>query len=75
MQGVIMPAIASVTDKSISHVVYSHSHADHIGGAGLLDLPADVEILASQATADALARRAVRPLCSPCHPPAWELPD
>ncbi|WP_249135777.1 MBL fold metallo-hydrolase [Bradyrhizobium sp. AUGA SZCCT0176] len=27
-------AIAEVTDKPITHIVYSHSHADHIGGAG-----------------------------------------
>lgn len=26
-------AIAEVTDKSITHIVYSHSHSDHIGGA------------------------------------------
>ncbi|WP_404516197.1 MBL fold metallo-hydrolase [Bradyrhizobium ottawaense] len=26
-------AIAEVTDKPITHIVYSHSHADHIGGA------------------------------------------
>lgn len=25
-------AIAEVTDKPITHVIYSHSHADHIGG-------------------------------------------
>jgi len=29
-------AIAEVTDKPITHVVYSHSHADHIGGARAL---------------------------------------
>jgi glyoxylase-like metal-dependent hydrolase (beta-lactamase superfamily II) len=29
-------AIAEVTDKPITHVIYSHSHADHIGGAGEL---------------------------------------
>lgn len=26
-------AIAEVTDKPITHVIYSHAHADHIGGA------------------------------------------
>ena len=30
----IPAAIASVTDQPITHVVYSHSHADHIAGAG-----------------------------------------
>jgi glyoxylase-like metal-dependent hydrolase (beta-lactamase superfamily II) len=29
-------AIAGVTDKPITHVIYSHSHADHIGGTGEL---------------------------------------
>lgn len=28
-------AIKEVTDESITHVVYTHSHADHIGGAHL----------------------------------------
>src|SRR5438876_5011046 len=28
----IPKAIAEVTDKSITHVIYSHSHIDHIGG-------------------------------------------
>jgi glyoxylase-like metal-dependent hydrolase (beta-lactamase superfamily II) len=29
-------AIAEVTDKPITHLIYSHSHADHIGGAKTL---------------------------------------
>lgn len=29
----IPKAIAEVTDKPITHLIYSHSHADHIGGA------------------------------------------
>jgi len=29
----IPQAIAEVSDKPITHIVYSHSHADHIGGA------------------------------------------
>ena len=28
----ILKAIAEVTDKPITHVIYSHSHTDHIGG-------------------------------------------
>jgi glyoxylase-like metal-dependent hydrolase (beta-lactamase superfamily II) len=28
----ILQAIAEVTDKPITHVIYSHSHIDHIGG-------------------------------------------
>jgi glyoxylase-like metal-dependent hydrolase (beta-lactamase superfamily II) len=30
-------AISAVTDKPITHVIYSHSHVDHIGGTKLLD--------------------------------------
>jgi glyoxylase-like metal-dependent hydrolase (beta-lactamase superfamily II) len=30
-------AIAEVTDQPITHVVYSHSHVDHIGGVRALD--------------------------------------
>jgi glyoxylase-like metal-dependent hydrolase (beta-lactamase superfamily II) len=29
----IPQAVAEVTDKPITHLIYSHSHADHIGGA------------------------------------------
>jgi glyoxylase-like metal-dependent hydrolase (beta-lactamase superfamily II) len=32
----IPQAIAEVTDKPITHLIYSHSHADHIGGARAL---------------------------------------
>lgn len=32
----ILKAIREVTDKPITHLVYSHSHADHIGGAKTL---------------------------------------
>jgi glyoxylase-like metal-dependent hydrolase (beta-lactamase superfamily II) len=32
----IPKAIAEVTDKPITHLVYSHAHVDHIGGAGRL---------------------------------------
>jgi glyoxylase-like metal-dependent hydrolase (beta-lactamase superfamily II) len=32
----IPKAIAEVTDKPITHIIYSHSHADHIGGTGHL---------------------------------------
>ena len=31
----ILAAIAEVTDEPITHVIYSHSHADHIGAAGI----------------------------------------
>ena len=32
----IREAVAAVTDKPITHLIYSHFHADHIGGAGTL---------------------------------------
>jgi len=32
----IPEAIAKITDKPITHLIYSHSHADHIGGAKAL---------------------------------------
>jgi glyoxylase-like metal-dependent hydrolase (beta-lactamase superfamily II) len=32
----ILKAIAEVTDKPITHVIYSHSHIDHIGGINQL---------------------------------------
>jgi glyoxylase-like metal-dependent hydrolase (beta-lactamase superfamily II) len=31
----LLKAIAEVTSEPITHVIYSHSHADHIGAAGL----------------------------------------
>lgn len=30
-------AIGNVTDKRVTHLIYSHSHADHIGSASLFD--------------------------------------
>ena len=30
-----LKAIAEVTDKPITHVIYSHAHLDHIGAAGI----------------------------------------
>ena len=52
----LLAAIASVTDEPVTHVVYSHHHADHIGGAGVL--PKTATFIAQQATADLLAREA-----------------
>ncbi len=34
--GLIRRAIAEVTDKPITHLIYSHSHVDHIAGAKVL---------------------------------------
>jgi glyoxylase-like metal-dependent hydrolase (beta-lactamase superfamily II) len=51
----ILAAIASVTDEPITHVIYSHSHADHIASASLY--PADAVYIAHEAVADAIANR------------------
>jgi glyoxylase-like metal-dependent hydrolase (beta-lactamase superfamily II) len=45
----ILKAIADVTDKPITHVIYSHSHADHIGAAGIY--PEDATVIAHEDTA------------------------
>lgn len=50
----ILAAIAEVTDEPITHVIYSHSHADHIGAAGLY--PADAVVIAHEDTAASLDR-------------------
>jgi glyoxylase-like metal-dependent hydrolase (beta-lactamase superfamily II) len=34
--GKLRQAVSEITDKPITHLIYSHSHADHIGGAGSL---------------------------------------
>lgn len=45
----ILNAISDVTDKPITHVVYSHSHADHIGAAGIY--PDSAVVIAHEDTA------------------------
>jgi glyoxylase-like metal-dependent hydrolase (beta-lactamase superfamily II) len=50
----IPKAIAEVTDKPITHLVYSHYHADHIGGA--TSLGGHPTIIAQQETNRLLAR-------------------
>lgn len=49
----MLAAIAEVTDEPITHVIYSHAHADHIGAAGMY--PADATYIAHEATAVQLA--------------------
>jgi glyoxylase-like metal-dependent hydrolase (beta-lactamase superfamily II) len=52
--GKIKQAIAEVSDKPITHMVYSHAHKDHIGGTkGLGDIPI---IIAHAETARLLKR-------------------
>ena len=49
-----LQAIAEVTDEPITHVIYSHSHADHIAAASMF--PADAVYIAHEDTAAKLAR-------------------
>ena len=51
----ILTAISSVTDEPITHVIYSHSHKDHIGAASIY--PEGVEIIAHEATAAHLSAK------------------
>jgi glyoxylase-like metal-dependent hydrolase (beta-lactamase superfamily II) len=48
--GNIMHAVAEVSDKPITHVVYSHHHIDHIGAANVY--PDGVEIIAQAECAE-----------------------
>jgi glyoxylase-like metal-dependent hydrolase (beta-lactamase superfamily II) len=50
----IRGAIAEVTNKPITHVIYSHSHIDHIGGT--ISLGGQPVILAQEETKRLLAR-------------------
>ena len=52
-----LQAIREVTDKPITHIVYSHEHTDHIGSAYLF--PKSATIVAQQETADLLKLRLV----------------
>jgi len=50
-----LKAIEEVTDEPITHVIYSHSHNDHIGGASMF--PDDVTIISHKWTAAKLEIR------------------
>jgi len=49
----VLEVIPQVTDKPITHVIYSHHHRDHSQGAYLF--PKEAVLIASKATADLLA--------------------
>ena len=49
----IVKAIREITDKPITHLVYSHSHSDHIGGAKSIGFPV---IIAQEETKRLLLR-------------------
>ncbi len=48
-----LEAIADVTDEPITHMIYSHSHADHTGFAGEI-FSNDIQFIAHKDTADIL---------------------
>ena len=50
-----LKAIAEVTDEPITHVIYSHTHNDHIGAASIF--PDDAIYIAHQDAADTLVQR------------------
>jgi glyoxylase-like metal-dependent hydrolase (beta-lactamase superfamily II) len=50
-----LKAIADVTNKPITHVIYSHEHTDHIAAAYLF--PKNAVYIAQKSTAEILARR------------------
>ena len=52
----IIQAIKGVTDKPITHLIYSHSHADHIGGTKNLNLDKQTAIIAHEETKRLLLR-------------------
>lgn len=53
MTAKVLEAIAEVTEEPITHVIYSHSHADHIAAASMY--PADATYIAHEATAEKLS--------------------
>lgn len=55
----LLKAVAEVTKEPITHVIYSHAHADHIGAAGLY--PKGVTVIAHVATKERLAADPARP--------------
>jgi glyoxylase-like metal-dependent hydrolase (beta-lactamase superfamily II) len=50
----MLRAIHEVTDEPVTHLVYSHWHADHIGGAGIYG--PDVKVISHEYTRDILRR-------------------
>ena len=50
----IFTAVSNVTDKPITHLIYSHAHKDHIGAANIFE---NVTIIAHNETAKILNER------------------
>ena len=59
-----LDAIKDVTSEPITHMIYSHSHADHTGAAGQIFSP-DITYISHKQTADALKQEnSTRPIPS-----------
>ena len=56
LQQYIIKAIAEVTNKPITHLIYSHAHIDHIGGTKSLHLSNSTIIIAHEETKRLLLR-------------------
>jgi glyoxylase-like metal-dependent hydrolase (beta-lactamase superfamily II) len=52
----IPKAIQEITNKPVTHVIYSHAHIDHIGGTGICSLGKDPVIIAHEETRRLLLR-------------------
>jgi glyoxylase-like metal-dependent hydrolase (beta-lactamase superfamily II) len=52
----ILKAIAEVTKKPVTHLIYSHAHIDHIGGTKSLNLSKTTAIIAHEETKRLLDR-------------------
>jgi len=50
-----LQAIRETTDEPITHMIYSHSHPDHVGAAGQI-FPANITYIAQKETADVLTQ-------------------
>lgn len=51
----VVRAIAEITDKPITHLIYSHAHTDHIGGAStVVEAFPNVRIIAHKRTKEIL---------------------
>ena len=50
-----LKAIAEVTDEPITHVIYSHTHKDHVGSMSMF--PDDAAYIAHKDAADTLLKK------------------
>ena len=53
--GAYLKAIAEVTEEPVTHMIYSHTHNDHVGSTSMF--PDDVTFISHQEIADTLAKR------------------